>query len=350
MKKFLLLFLLALGCLAGCADNVDNSTFSNINPGGGAPVLIQGERTANGSIFSLLLGGCNGGVVNTESTTFLSTANTVVQGQLFPTPQNPTLLVAQATLANGVGGVRRAVELSINDNTGIAVNDTYNVPNVTYTESNPAINPALLRRWRATSGNVTVTSLQNGLITLAFNNLQLDPTVVTGNSAIGSLCVNGNAVVNGTAGVRNQRLQFRLNWTPPPNDLDSHLWLPVTQPFHVFFANQGSLENFPFARLDQDVVVGGTETVTITQFVPGTYEYSINNFSRTGTFSAANATVQITNEAGTLLGTVTPPNTPGNFWRVATIDGNTGVVTIINQILADFVEPYPDPENFRITK
>ncbi len=137
----------------------------------------------------------------------------------------------------------------------------------------------------------------------------------------------------------NERYRFVLTWGEEPRDLDSHLWLPAETPYEVYYRQKGNAEEFPFATLDVDDVTSfGPETVTINQLVGGgNYEYGINNYSNTGT--VAGATVRIYDRTG-LLHTVTPNNTNGEYWVVATIDGDTGELTIVNQTLADIRSPY----------
>ena len=93
-------------------------------------------------------------------------------------------------------------------------------------------------------------------------------------------------------------MRFVLNWGANPYDLDSHLLTPYTNsfffsgPHHVYFANRGSTNSPPFANLDVDVTFGfGPETITITSFTNGTYDYYIYNFSQDAPIAGSGATV-----------------------------------------------------------
>jgi hypothetical protein len=89
-----------------------------------------------------------------------------------------------------------------------------------------------------------------------------------------------------------------LTWGALPTDLDSHLVGPMLPSgrFHMFYANPNPV---PYVSLDHDVTNSfGPETTTITtsggSFVPGTYNYYVNNYSMNpADFSVSNAIVSI---------------------------------------------------------
>lgn len=137
----------------------------------------------------------------------------------------------------------------------------------------------------------------------------------------------------------DERFRFVLTWGAEPPDYDSHLWLPAANQGHVYYVNQGDSENFPFATLDVDDTSSfGPETITINQVLSGgVYEYGVHNFSETGT--VAGAVVQIYDQSG-LIATVTPTDTNGEYWVVATIDGATRELTIVDETLPDIRSPY----------
>ena len=127
-----------------------------------------------------------------------------------------------------------------------------------------------------------------------------------------------------------------LNWGELPSDLDSHLKTPPIegQNYHIYYGNRGSSDSAPYATLDYDVVTGyGPETMTIKQSFSGNYIYYINQFSSSGTLSESNASVQIYNSPDCSGETIYIPNQgEGRYWYVCNIDGETGEITIINQI------------------
>lgn len=141
-------------------------------------------------------------------------------------------------------------------------------------------------------------------------------------------------------------LRLVLTWGAQPGDLDSHLWLPMEEPYHVYYSRRGSVDVCPFAALDRDTTTGfGPETITIKQRIrEGTYVYAIFNYTGAPELTASEAQVRVFDSTG-LIATVDVPTTgTGRFWKVLSIDGLTGVVTEINE-LGDTPEPYPDTDS-----
>ena len=138
-------------------------------------------------------------------------------------------------------------------------------------------------------------------------------------------------------------LRLVLSWGGQPRDLDSHLWLPLESPYHVFFQRQGNLSTCPSAILDVDDIDGfGPEAITISQrFGRGTYLYAIHNFSGESDLSTSQARVQVFDSTGLIRTINVPAAGSGRFWKVLTIDAQTGRINVINE-LGDNPEPYPD--------
>lgn len=149
--------------------------------------------------------------------------------------------------------------------------------------------------------------------------------------------------------VSSDELRLVLLWFEPPEDLDAHLWLPPEMPFHVNFSRKGSLITCPFAELDRDDILDlddvtpeGTETITISMPLEGTYHYAVFNSSGSPQLAGLTATVQVFDSGG-LFAAFDPPNEgTGRWWNVLTIDGATGRVTEINQLTDDDPAPYLD--------
>ena len=129
-------------------------------------------------------------------------------------------------------------------------------------------------------------------------------------------------------------MRLVLNWGAQPSDLDSHLETPLIngQLHHVYYVNRGTTNGAPFAELDVDDVSSfGPETITITQFSPGTYHYYIHNYSTSPDFDVSGATAQIYTSAGLVASVQVPTNiNTGDYWYVARIDGSTRAITIVN--------------------
>jgi uncharacterized protein YfaP (DUF2135 family) len=127
-----------------------------------------------------------------------------------------------------------------------------------------------------------------------------------------------------------------LNWGLEPSDLDSHLKTPEIegQTYHVMYSNKGSADQAPFALLDIDDTSGyGPETFTIRQSFSGTYVYYIYQFSSSGSLAESNGTIKIYNSPECDGETIIVPNSgEGRYWYVCDIDGESGEVTIVNEI------------------
>ena len=131
------------------------------------------------------------------------------------------------------------------------------------------------------------------------------------------------------------QIRIILNWGAVPLDLDSHLCVPSTPPFEIYYDNKGRLDASPFALLDIDDTTGfGPETVTISAPSPsppprfaGTYRYFVRNFSRTPPLTTSDAFVQVLNSNTEIARFTVPTTGTGLDWEVFTLDGVTGTIT-----------------------
>ena len=174
---------------------------------------------------------------------------------------------------------------------------------------------------------------------------------------------DGGGDLNGNVDVALDTF-VQMQWTPDTStvsDLDLHVTGPTQQGgerFHVYFNQRGSLETAPFVALDNDRVgqgVGGTgsEVVTIGQFFDGAYRASVFNFGDSNNPES----VSLANESNVVLeliqngaisrgpegsaiidGDVLRRLTPqagdaGNTWVGFEIDGSSGAVTEINDVV-----------------
>jgi uncharacterized protein YfaP (DUF2135 family) len=138
-----------------------------------------------------------------------------------------------------------------------------------------------------------------------------------------------------TAQYANQ-YRFVLTWGQDPQDLDSHLWVPVggDEYSHIAFWNHGSLTVAPFAELDVDDVSSyGPETVTLLPNYEGNYVYAVHEWYGTGTLATSDAVVQLF--AGNNLTYVVHAPTEscgeGWWWHVGELNAQTGEFTLINE-------------------
>jgi hypothetical protein len=131
-------------------------------------------------------------------------------------------------------------------------------------------------------------------------------------------------------------MRFVLNWGNTPLDLDAHLVTPSieNQSYHVYWAATGDSDSPPYATLDYDVTTGyGPETMTIYDFYSGTYTFYIYNYSQSPDLSTSNGSVQIYGESGYITTVAVPTYDSGLYWSVCTVDGSTGQVTVINDLV-----------------
>lgn len=173
--------------LVGCGDD-DNDFIGN------------DTATGNGSTYNLSLQSTNGSNANLGNLISGSAAGAAT----FATPNNtnPTRIQANLTVPNFSGQIAgvRTLQFTINDNTGIQAGETFqfsNNPNnqgafADYTEQGQQA----LRRWISTGGTVTVTEIDSTGVNVQFNNSQLNPSGDGGNTATGTIIVNGAANLN----------------------------------------------------------------------------------------------------------------------------------------------------------
>ncbi len=133
-------------------------------------------------------------------------------------------------------------------------------------------------------------------------------------------------------------MRIVLNWGEFPSDLDSYLKTPAIDgtEYTVYYSSKGSATYAPYVTLDHDDRSGyGPETITIYQKSNGTYKYYVHNFSASPDITTSNAVVQVYTDAGLVTSVNVPTTGTGKYWNVLTIDGATGVVSVINEINED---------------
>lgn len=137
-------------------------------------------------------------------------------------------------------------------------------------------------------------------------------------------------------------LRIVLMWGEHPRDLDSHLWLPSAQPYHIYYVNKGGLDNFPSAHLDiDDTESHGPETITV-KLASGLYTYAVLHYAGEHSIPTSGAYVRVYGSTG-LIGEYTPPpQGDGIWWHVFNFDGATGQTTEVNVLQSESPAPYQD--------
>lgn len=139
-------------------------------------------------------------------------------------------------------------------------------------------------------------------------------------------------------------LRVVLSWAEEPRDLDSHMWTPETQPYHVYFGGPGSLEGCPGTALDLDDTSGfGPETITIQSPIVGTYRYGVRLFGGVGTLSQSMAVVEVFDTSGLIARFEVPQNGTAaeTWWHVFDADPSTGSLTPVDRLYQDQTELEP---------
>jgi len=116
------------------------------------------------------------------------------------------------------------------------------------------------------------------------------------------------------------KIRAVLTWGTSPSDLDLHLWLPESNPYHIYYHDKGSIDRFPWAELDHDDTDQlGPETITLwLNRVEGKYTLAVHRFSSSGSLSTSNATVSIYHADQTLTTfNVGDAQGSGTWWYLA---------------------------------
>ncbi|MFC2046221.1 carboxypeptidase regulatory-like domain-containing protein [Chloroflexota bacterium] len=125
-----------------------------------------------------------------------------------------------------------------------------------------------------------------------------------------------------------EEIRVVLTWGAEPMDLDSHLRLPPGSPYHVWYADEGSLSSLPFAALDVDDVSSyGPETITVVQRQPGRYVYAVHNFSGSPDITTSEAVVRVYRGENLVQTYSVPTSGAGTWWHVFDIDSSGNIIT-----------------------
>jgi hypothetical protein len=115
-------------------------------------------------------------------------------------------------------------------------------------------------------------------------------------------------------GGQGRNVGIKLTWGTSPSDVDSHLFTPAGD--HVYYSNDGSLTEAPFANLDVDNTSGqGPEIITVSRLMVGTYRYAVRNYSGSFNPGLTDSPVRIElNSAGNVSVFTPPPGEDFNRW------------------------------------
>ncbi|MFC2137859.1 MXAN_6640 family putative metalloprotease [Bacteroidota bacterium] len=139
--------------------------------------------------------------------------------------------------------------------------------------------------------------------------------------------------------ISGNQIRLVLTWGAVPSDVDSYLETPEIEgtQYTIYYSSKGDTNSAPYAILDLDDQNGyGPETITIQELHDGTYGYYVYNFSGSDSLAKpGEIQVNIYDNSG-LIQTIVPPSSgSGGYWHVCNIDGATGDITVINEIIDD---------------
>ena len=135
-----------------------------------------------------------------------------------------------------------------------------------------------------------------------------------------------------------------LTWGQNPTDLDSHLWLPPSNAYHVYYNARGSCTSSPWACLDVDDITSyGPETITIKQRYNGTYIYAVYNYSNSPSINSSQGVVRVYGQSGLVATFNVPASGSGRWWYVFDLNGSNGAITPHNVVQANSPAPYAPP-------
>lgn len=128
---------------------------------------------------------------------------------------------------------------------------------------------------------------------------------------------------------------IRLSWRDQPRDLDLHLGVWHAGNWaNIDFNTKGSLTEFPWALLQEDVTTGhGPETITITNLLDATYRCFVFNYSAERDLANCEATIEITYR-DSLFRLTCPTSGTGRYWHVFDLDVPRDQLVVVNTIVA----------------
>jgi len=128
-----------------------------------------------------------------------------------------------------------------------------------------------------------------------------------------------------------------LRWGAVPRDLDLHfLHFSSLEVGHVYYRDMGTLDHFPWAKLNNDIQVGfGPEMLSFGLNAQGKYCLAVHNYSGEVPLAGCGATVDVA------IGNITktffcPDHGEGLWWIVLEFDVESHQMIEVNKIIETF--------------
>jgi uncharacterized protein YfaP (DUF2135 family) len=130
--------------------------------------------------------------------------------------------------------------------------------------------------------------------------------------------------------------QIELQWNELPRDLDLHVFVATASGRTINYADQGTLESWPWLELNKDVRTGyGSEIVRIRKTVEGFYRIEVHSFSNDAPLTGCGAKVTI-RVRGEESKTFSCPSVGyGSWWHVCDVDFHAAQIQEVNIIHAE---------------
>ena len=125
-----------------------------------------------------------------------------------------------------------------------------------------------------------------------------------------------------------------LSWPAEPSDLDLCLRIDLSSKVHeINYSNTGSRQAEPWSELEMDIQKGtGPENIYVDKWMQGCYHFFVHNYSKERILAGCGAELRLTN-GDIEREFVCPTEGNGEWWSVVKIDGHTGEMTVIEQIV-----------------
>ncbi|MBF0360976.1 MAG: carboxypeptidase regulatory-like domain-containing protein [Oligoflexia bacterium] len=193
---------------------------------------------------------------------------------------------------------------------------------------------ATTQTFSAANGTYTISNINSGTQTLVVEKIgyvsQNVQITITPNQTLS----NSNVSLM-TAAFSSDKYVITLTWGSSPTDLDSHLLVPASPDFHLYYQNKGSatLDASPFAYLDVDDTTGfGPETIRIKKsgnapYYNNLYKYYVYQFTNNEGESliTSSAIVRIYNDSTLIKSYNVPTSGSGRYWYVFDLDGSGNI-------------------------
>lgn len=183
-------------------------------------------------------------------------------------------------------------------------------------------------------GREAVCNLTNGEGTFFLNGLPDGPQTIRA-SATGYITYDQQVelvedetvslVFASSPGLNEGDWRIVLSWEEYPEDLDSHLWVPIFGGYdEIYYSSQGNCMGSPWACLDVDDTTSyGPETITITELANEKYAFAVHWFGGSGSWARSGAVARIYNADGLVREFSAPANSTSavkSWWYVFDFD------------------------------